>query len=1111
MTKERDGSSLDPEPEEPLADDSQRPTQERPSESESSTGPAEEHTPEEAPERFRRLTGASQSETEEPTESETPEILHRHPTGTPERTGGWLADDPSLFPDPTPTSDPTPPSPQHEPEAEAPPFPAGEEPTVPPTDQPEAGRPLPQRVPEQDPDATSVSSAAFQAPPPESPTVPREDRGFWRSCRGCLLRGAILSLFTAIAFAIGIVSFALYQYYGLAATLPPVDDLKQRAAQFETTRILDREGNLLYEILDPQAGRRTYVPLDDISPYMVAAIVATEDSHFYSHPGFDAWAILRAFWQNYTEGEVVSGASTITQQIARNLLFSPEERARRTYRRKTREAMLAAEITRRYSKEEILELYLNQSYFGNLAYGVEAAAETYFNTTADKLTLAQASFLAGLIQAPSVYDVFSNREATLTRHRQVLSLMVDASQEQGCIFVSNAQSPICVSPEQAGAAAAEIISYEFEPPRFPIRFPHWVNFVRGELESLYDPQTIYRSGFTVYTTLDPAMQETATGILQRHVQGLADRNVTNGALIAIKPGTGEILAMVGSADFYNEAIDGQVNNALALNQPGSSIKPLTYTAAFEKGWTPATLIWDVPSEFPPSGNPLDPNPPYKPTNYDDRFHGPVTARGALANSYNVPAVKTLNFVGIYDDPLTPQEDGLVAFARRMGITTLNADYYGLSLTLGGGDVTLLELTSAYSVFATLGRRIPPASILRIEDRTGAVVFEFDSPQGEQVVRPEHAFLISDILSDNAARTPAFGPNSILKLPFRASVKTGTTNDVRDNWTLGYTADVAVGVWVGNHDNDPMQNTSGVTGAAPIWNEFMQYAQDRLTGGEPTPMLPPPGISETVICAVSGTKPSEWCPSQRTEYFADDQPPLPKEEDLWKKVWIDSYALQLASAACPDFAVEKLGLNVDDPWALKWIEEEKTGKDWAERMGFEEDDLFFVPDEACTAESPRPIISFTEPLEGSVISSNEVFIRGQAAATDLFRNWVLRYGSGLDPVSWKRIERSDSPIEDPDKLAEWDLRDVSNGPVTLELIVRSTEGGEARIRLHLTIDVPTPTPTATATPTATPTVSPTPTATPVPSPTATPLPTDTPAATATPTHSPTSTPTATPTS
>jgi membrane peptidoglycan carboxypeptidase len=772
--------------------------------------------------------------------------------------------------------------------------------------------------------------------------------------------------------------------------------------------------------------------------------------------------------------------------------------------------MLAAEITRRYTKEEILELYLNQSYFGNLAYGVEAAAETYFDTSSDKLTLSQASFLAGLIQAPSVYDVFSNREATLNRHRQVLSLMVDASQEQGCIFVSKAQTPICISPEQAGAAAAEIINYEFEPPRFPIRFPHWVNYVRGELEALYDPQTIYRSGFTVYTTIDPTMQENAEAIVQRHVSSLVDRNVTNGALIAIKPDNGEILAMVGSADFYNEEIDGQVNNALALNQPGSSIKPLTYTAAFEKGWTPATLIWDVPSEFPPSGNPLDPNPRYKPTNYDNRFHGPVLVRSALANSYNVPAVKTLNFVGIYDDPLTPEEDGLVAFARRMGITTLTADYYGLSLTLGGGDVTLLELTSAYTVFANLGRRIPAASILRIEDRTGAVVFEYNPPDGEQVVTREHAFLISDILSDNTARTPAFGPNSVLNLPFRASVKTGTTNDVRDNWTLGYTPDIAVGVWVGNHDNDPMRDTSGVTGAAPIWNEFMQYAQNRLTGGQPSPMLPPAGIVDTVICAVSGSKPSEWCPSHKTEYFVNDQPPLPKEDDLWQKVWIDSYALALASAECSDFAVEKLGLNVDDPWAEEWIEEESAGRDWAERMGFEDDDdLFFIPDETCTSESPRPIIGFTNPPEGSAITSSPLIIRGRAAASDLFRRWVLRYGTGFDPVSWTRIERSDSAVKEPGKLAEWDIEDLTNGPVTLELVVHSSKGGEARVRLHLTIDVPTPTPTATPTTTHTPTASMTLAATETPSPTTIPTATNTPVASATPTSTRTSTPTPSP--
>ena len=341
-------------------------------------------------------------------------------------------------------------------------------------------------------------------------------------------------------------------------------------------------------------------------------------------------------------------------------------------------------------------------------------------------------------------------------------------------------------------------------------------------------------------------------------------------LVAVRPNTGEILAMVGSADFYNEQIDGQVNMAISPRQPGSSIKPLTYNAAFEKGWTPATLIWDVPSEFPPSGDPNDTRPPYKPVNYDDRFHGPVTVRTALSNSYNIPAVKALDFVGIYDNPDTPAEDGFITFAERMGISTLNRNDYGLSLTLGGGEVTLLEMTGAYATFANGGRRVPPVAITQIVDFNGNTVYQYTPPTGEQVIRPEHAYLISSILSDNEARTPAFGPNSVVNLPFQAAAKTGTTNDFRDNWTMGYIPELAVGVWVGNADYTPMQNIDGLTGAAPIWAEFMKESANRVTGGNPSPFTRPGGIVERIICAVSGTEPSNKCPIQRSELFAADR-------------------------------------------------------------------------------------------------------------------------------------------------------------------------------------------------------------------------------------------------
>ena len=443
-------------------------------------------------------------------------------------------------------------------------------------------------------------------------------------------------------------------------------NLRQRSAQFETTRIMDRNGNLLYEIVDPSAGRRSYVPLDKISPYLIAATVATEDQGFYSHPGFDAFGIIRAFLQNYQSGgTIVSGASTITQQLSRALLFSPEERVEQSYQRKIREAILAAEVTRRYSKEEILESHLNENYYGNLAYGIEAAAQTYFNTSADKLTLAQAAFLAGLPQAPAVYDIHTNREVTLHRMEQVLYLMYEYSQEQGCIYISNSPQSVCVDALDVANSVDEISNFEFVPSDFEIRYPHWVTYIRNLLEQQYDPQTIYRSGFSVYTTIDPGLQDHAERIVEAQVNALADRHVTNGALVAIRPSTGEILAMVGSADFFEEDIDGQVNMAVSPRQPGSSIKPITYLAAFEKGWTPSTLIWDVPSEFPPSGDPADQRQPYIPVNYDERFHGPVTVRSALANSYNIPAVKTMEFVGIYDDPETPNEDGLISFARRL--------------------------------------------------------------------------------------------------------------------------------------------------------------------------------------------------------------------------------------------------------------------------------------------------------------------------------------------------------------------------------------------------------------------------------------------------------------
>ncbi len=1041
-----------------------------------------------------------------------------------------------------------------------PPPPLGDTPQNAPPALGTQGMPLPRRVDEIDVHATRVSPAQrparpgrYSSQPPsvpqtrpsQRPPLPPDQAAVvrpparkpaaapfdWRQGLGCLLRMALLGLFALIILGLLGGSFVLYEYYSIASTLPSVEDLRQRASTFETTRIFDRNGNLLYEVLDPNAGRRTYVALADISPTLVAATIATEDKAYYTHPGFDWFAILRAFWQNAREGGTVSGASTITQQLARILLLNPEERYEQSYLRKVREALLAAEITRVYTKDEILEIYLNEISYGNLAYGVEAAAETYFGASADNLTLAQAAFLAGLPQAPAVYDVYTNREATLVRMQQVLTLMYDVSGEQGCIYVSNSPERVCVEVEAAINAYLEMENYQFNAPEVQMRYPHWVNYVRTLLEAQFDAQTIYRSGFSVYTTLDPGLQDAAEQIVSDQVALLEANNASNGALVAIRPGTGEILAMVGSVDFYEEAIDGQVNMALSpTRQPGSSIKPLTYLAAFERGWTASTLIWDVPSEFPPSGDPNDQRSPYVPVNYDGRFHGPVTVRAALANSYNIPAVKTLQFVGIFDDPATQTLDGLVGMASRLGITTFTRPDYGLALTLGGGEVSLMELTGAYAVLANSGRRMPPVAITRILDHNGELVYEYQPPAGDQVVRPEHAYLLWSILSDNEARTPMFGANSVLNLPFQAAAKTGTTNDYRDNWTLGYTPDIAVGVWVGNSDYTPMQNTTGLSGAAPIWANFIQAATQQLTGGSPTPYQRPAGMVDRVICTVSGTEPSQWCTGQRSEVFAADQPPLPKEQDLWAKQPFDTWTNLRASAACPDFISEEFALNVTDTWAVAWIRDTGEGRSWAQQMGFSEPVLFAPPRE-CRADDPRPFLAFTALSEGQTITASPLDLYVQANASADFQDFSISYGFGDKPVDWQRLMERNQPASQSEMVYTWDLKDLPAGPITLRLLMHSIRGTYAERLIHLNLQVatPTPSPTPTLTPTPTPTTtslpSPMPSATPVPpsatppqatlppndtpTPSNTPVPSETPMPSDTPTEGPSPTPTVPP--
>ncbi|MBI3960385.1 MAG: transglycosylase domain-containing protein, partial [Chloroflexi bacterium] len=567
---------------------------------------------------------------------------------------------------------------------------------------------------------------------------------------------------------------------------------------FQTTYLYDRNGTLLAELYEE--GRRSWVKIDRVSPYLIDATVATEDATFFTNPGVDPARIAGAALQNMEGGAVVSGASTITMQLARNLFLGFDERYDQNLDRKILEAGLASELTNAYTKDEVLEMYLNLLNYGHLTYGPEAAAQSYFGKSAADLSLAEATLLAGIPQQPAVLDLFANFEGAKQRQRIVLSLMV----RHGFL-----------SEEEANAVYAESVALNPAPERQTVRAPHFVYYVLGELESRLGQDYVRRAGLHIYTSLDLALQEAAQEVVtskSAELRGRFDNN--NAALVALRPGTNDILAMVGSIDFFDESIDGQVNVATSLRQPGSSIKPILYATALSDNLiSPATVIWDTPVTYT-----VGVDQSYRPLNYDRKMHGPVTARAALANSYNIPAVKLLDGVGV------PR---MLESARAMGLQSLSRgpEWYGLSLTLGGGEVTLLDLATAYHTIANGGRFLPPRYILAISDSAGQSLWEEDDLSGVQVISPAAASLVTDILSDNPARTPMFGANSYLVLDRPAAAKTGTTDDNRDAWTMGYTRFLLTGVWVGNTDGRPMNSATGASGAGPIWNAFMRRVLD----------------------------------------------------------------------------------------------------------------------------------------------------------------------------------------------------------------------------------------------------------------------------------------------
>jgi peptidoglycan glycosyltransferase len=673
-------------------------------------------------------------------------------------------------------------------------------------------------------------------------TAPRQGRAF------TLVSRLLLGL--AVLFGVLLLTGAGATY---AAYSQLADSLKVRLTalekhnSFETTRIYDRNGTLLYEFFG--AGKRTRVPLDQISTRLISATIAIEDKTFFENQGVDYEGIVKAGLRSLQAGEETGGASTITQQLIKGVILTDEERApEKRYRRKLTEIVLAQELSRQYTKRDILDLYLNEIYYGNLAYGIEAASNVYFDVHANELSLAQASLLAGLPQLPSAYDPINYLEGGVLKGIQlrdgwlkpeyVFSEGTPAPKMRQAAVLTQMVDEGYITERQARAAAAEDL--RFADQIVPLNAPHFVFYVRKLLED--NPQfgqQFANEGLSIYTSLDLDLQRMVQEKAKERIQELEERNIHNAAVVVMQPNTGEILAMVGSIDYNTvkptstrgqkgNVLDGQVNVTTRERQPGSALKPFTYLSAMEQGMTPGTVIWDVPTEFPPFGPKS-----YKPLNYNGRWNGPLRLRTALANSLNMPAVKALKFAGI---------DHTLGLLHRAGITGLRRDpnYYGLALTLGGGEVTPLDLTTAYNTLASGGRYYPPVAILKIADSTGKVIQEFkpSPPQpftgvfdpakvptpakpGEQVIDPYNVAIISNIMSDDQARKPIWGLNSKLKLSRPAAVKTGTTNDWKDAWAVGFTPYVTVGVWTGNNNNEETAKVESISGGGVIWHNVME--------------------------------------------------------------------------------------------------------------------------------------------------------------------------------------------------------------------------------------------------------------------------------------------------
>lgn len=845
-----------------------------------------------------------------------------------------------------------------------------------------------------------------------------------------------LVILAGIGTAVGV-----YAYY--TKDLPDPNEIVTRQEKFETTKIYDRTGQvLLMEVIDPRRGDRTLLPLEQIPLHLQRATIALEDKTFYENAGIDPTGIARAFLLNL-QGKGVQGGSSITVQLVKNIIIPEEERYQISYARKIKEAILALQISRLYSKDQILEWYLNTNFYGNWAYGAEAASQVYFAKHAQELTLAECAMLAPIVQYPAMNPI-DNPDEAKDRQKIALTRMV----EEGYITQTEADA----------AFAENLVFHTSLLKRYDIVAPHFAMYVRKQLEDKFPADVLYRGGLRVYTTVDLDVQRIAEEEARAQVAKLKEekRGVSNAAVVVMRPRTGEILAMVGSIDYWSEEIDGNVNVAVAPRQPGSSFKPFSYVTAFHQGHTAAEMVMDVHTCFDDY-----PNPPYCPEDYDRKYHGPQRFRTALARSYNIPAVKVLDMVGV---------GNVIRTAHSMGINTLNLDldYYGLSLTLGGGEVWLLDMTYAFGVFANGGvmmgqpaknqragyRELDPVSILRIEDANGQVLEQYTQPEVRSVtladgreLSQQEAYLLTHVLMDNNARAAAFGANSPLRLSRAAAAKTGTTTDWKDAWIMGYTPDIVTGVWVGNNDNTPMDHVAGAMGGGPIWHNTMEriYSEglvQRLLGAEPAvSFAQPPGLKTVQVCAVSGLLPNEHCPNTIRELFIDGTEPT-EYCTVHRVERVNRETGRLATACTPPELVEERVYEVYPPEAADWVREQGIPQPPTKL-----DEIY-----GCGAAGGE--VAIANPALGGYVGGIAP-IRGNARSGD-FAFYRLEFGPGLNPSAWSQIGGDHYNQVDNNVLEFWDVRGLKDGIYTLQLTVVENSQNFKRATIYVTVDNEPPT-------------------------------------------------------